>query len=126
PSPSHAGGISEVKKIASNAEAAVMMVSLNCPLGPISFAACLQLDMAIPNAIVQAQNLDIDSPNETDRLRYLDDPTIFNFEDGNVTVPETPGLGVPMDEEEIRTQSESQINWQNPIWYHDDGSIAEW
>ena len=126
PSPSHAGGISEVKKIASNAEAADMMLSLNCPLGPLSFAACLQLDMAIPNAIVQAQNLDIHNPSETDLLRYLDDPAIFNFEDGNVSVPDAPGIGVSMDEAEIRTQSQSEINWQNPIWYHDDGSIAEW
>lgn len=126
PSPSHAGGISEVKKIASNAETADIMISLNCPLGPISFAACLQLDMSIPNAIVQAQNLDIDTPNETDLLRYLDDPTIFNFDNGNVSVPDGPGLGVSMDEGEIRMQSQSEINWQNPIWHHDDGSIAEW
>lgn len=52
PSPSHAGGISEVRKIATAAEADDTLVSLYCPLGPISLAACVHLDMALPNAIV--------------------------------------------------------------------------
>ncbi|MFD1641925.1 galactonate dehydratase [Halohasta litorea] len=126
PSPSHAGGISEVRKIATSAEAADILVSLHCPLGPISLAACLQLDMAIPNAIVQAQSLDLHQPQENDLLAYLDDPTVFGFADGYLTAPDAPGLGIEVDESVVREQAQSDINWQNPIWYHDDGSIAEW
>jgi len=126
PSPSHAGGISEVRKIASSAESADVLVSLHCPLGPISLAACLQLDMVTPNSIVQAQSLDIDQPEENDLLAYLDDPSVFGFTDGYITAPEGPGLGITVDEAVVREQAGSDINWQNPIWYHDDGSVAEW
>ena len=126
PSPSHAGGISEVRKISSAAESADVLVSLHCPLGPISLAACLHLDMVTPNSIVQAQSLDIDQPEQNDMLAYLTDPDVFAFTDGYVTAPEGPGLGIDVDEAFVREQAQSDINWQNPIWYHDDGSIAEW
>ena len=126
PSPSHAGGISEVRKIATAAEAADIQLSLHCPLGPISLAASLQLDMVIPNAIVQAQSLDVHDPTDNDLLAYLGDPTVFGFADGFVSAPDAPGLGIEVDESVVRAQTEAAVDWQNPIWYHDDGSIAEW
>jgi galactonate dehydratase len=126
PSPSHAGGISEVRRIATAAESEDVLVSLHCPLGPISFASCIQLDMVLPNAIVQAQNLEIHQTAENDLLKYLSDPTVFNFDEGYVSAPDTPGLGIEIDEEHVRKQSQSRVDWQSPVWYHDDGSIAEW
>ena len=44
PDLSHAGGITEVKKIASMAEAYDVALAPHCPLGPIALAACLQVD----------------------------------------------------------------------------------
>jgi galactonate dehydratase len=44
PDLSHAGGISEVKRIAAMAEAYDVALAPHCPLGPISFAAALQFD----------------------------------------------------------------------------------
>lgn len=126
PSPSHAGGISEVQRIAAAAEAADISLSLHCPLGPISFAACVHLDIAIPNAIVQPQGLDIHETADNDLMRYLTDPTVFEFDEGNVTAPDGPGLGIDIDEEYVRQQAQSRVDWQSPVWYHEDGSIAEW
>ncbi|MFC6825263.1 galactonate dehydratase [Halopelagius fulvigenes] len=126
PSPSHAGGISEVRKIATAAESEDVLVSLHCPLGPISFASCVQLDTTLPNAIVQAQNLEIHQTAENDLLNYLEDPSVFGFEEGYVSAPDAPGLGVEIDEKLVREQSKSRVDWQSPVWYHDDGSIAEW
>ncbi len=126
PDPSNAGGITEVKKIASAAETVDAHVSLHAPFGPIAFAACLQLDMVIPNVLVQGQDLDIHRPENNDLLAYLRDPTVFNYEQGRVTAPDAPGLGISLDETFLRRQAELDVNWQNPIWYHDDGSIAEW
>ncbi|ADE02196.1 galactonate dehydratase [Haloferax volcanii] len=126
PSPSHAGGISEVRKIATAAEAKDMLVSLHCPLGPISFASCLHLDMVLPNAIAQAQNLEIHRADGNDLLGYLDDPAVFGFDDGFVSAPDAPGLGVKIDEEAVREHAQSRVDWQSPIWYHEDGSVAEW
>ena len=44
PTSSHAGGISEVRKIAAMAEAYDVALAPHCPLGPIALAACLQID----------------------------------------------------------------------------------
>jgi len=126
PSPSHAGGISEVQKIATTAESRDTLMSLHCPLGPISFASCMQLDMALPNAIVQAQNLDIHDTDGNDLLEYLADPSVFQFDDGYVSAPEGSGHGIEIDESYVREQAQSRVDWQSPIWYHDDGSVAEW
>jgi galactonate dehydratase len=115
-----------VKKIANAAETVDINVSLHCPLGPISFAACIQLDMVTPNAIVQGQDLGIHAPEENPQLAYLSEPGVFDFEDGHVTAPDAPGLGISIDESYVREQAEVEVDWQNPIWYHDDGSVAEW
>lgn len=126
PDPSHAGGITEVKKIADAAEAVDIAVALHCALGPIAFASCLHLDVATPNVFVQSQNLDIHDPEQNDLLAYLTNPDAFSFEDGYIHAPDGPGLGIEIDETLVREQSDTQIDWQNPIWHHDDGSIAEW
>ncbi len=57
PDASHAGGITEVRKIATMAEAYDVALALHCPLGPIALAACLQLDAVCYNAFIQEQSL---------------------------------------------------------------------
>ena len=126
PNPSHAGGITEVKKIANAAETNDIAVAPHCPIGPIALAACIQVDTAVPNALIQNQNLDVHAPEDNDLLAYLEDPDAFGFDDGYVHPPDAPGLGVEIDEKRVREQSSDRINWQNPTWYHDDGSVAEW
>ena len=49
----HCGGIFEARKIAAMAETYYMQVAPHNPLGPISLAACLQLDACIPNLLAQ-------------------------------------------------------------------------
>src|SRR5690606_10022309 len=55
PDLSHAGGIFEGRLIAGMAEAYYAAIAPHCPLGPISLAACLQLDAATPNFLAQEQ-----------------------------------------------------------------------
>eukprot|EP01034_Spumella_vulgaris_P041406 gene41406-51271_t len=59
PDPSHAGGITETRKIAAMAEAYDVALALHCPLGPIALAANLQLDGVCYNAFIQEQSLGI-------------------------------------------------------------------
>ncbi|MFN5422712.1 MAG: galactonate dehydratase, partial [bacterium] len=59
PDLSHAGGISEVKRIAAMAEAYDVALAPHCPLGPISFAAALQIDFNCINAFIQETSLGI-------------------------------------------------------------------
>jgi len=52
PDIAHAGGISETKKIANMAETYDIGVAPHCPLGPIAFAACLQIGFSTPNFVI--------------------------------------------------------------------------
>jgi galactonate dehydratase len=132
PDVSHAGGITEVTKIASMAEAYDVALAPHCPLGPVALAACLQVDAVAANALIQEQSLGIHYNRDADLLDYLVDPTVFAYEDGYVDLPEGPGLGVELDEEAVRAAAVDEPDWgeslylQRPTWRHDDGGVAEW
>ncbi|MBF8191149.1 galactonate dehydratase [Nonomuraea sp. K274] len=126
PDVSHAGGISELRRIAAMAEAYGVAVAPHCPLGPISLAASLQLDFATPNFLIQEQSLGIGYHAGTELLDYLVDPSAFAFSDGHVNRSDKPGLGIEVDEQAVREASEKGHAWRNELWHHADGSFAEW
>ncbi|MEU4361820.1 galactonate dehydratase [Promicromonospora sp. NPDC023987] len=126
PDLSHAGGITEVRKIAAMAEAYDIAVAPHCPLGPVALAACLQLDAVAYNAVIQEQSLGIHYNTSNDLLDYIADPTVFAYEDGSVAIPQGPGLGIEVNEEYVRERAAEGHRWRNPVWRHDDGSFAEW
>ncbi|MEO8855009.1 MAG: galactonate dehydratase [Ginsengibacter sp.] len=126
PDLSHAGGITECKKIISMAEAFDVAAAPHCPLGPIALAACLQVDATCHNVFIQEQSLGIHYNQGSDLLDYLVDKAVFKYEGGYVAIPEKPGLGIEINEEHVRKMAEVGHNWRNPIWRHEDGSIAEW
>ncbi len=55
PDLSHAGGITECRKIANMAEAWDVALAPHCPLGPISLAACLQRPRTTPSSRSRAR-----------------------------------------------------------------------
>lgn len=126
PDLSHAGGITECKKIFAMAEAYDVAVAPHCPLGPIALAACLQVDATSHNVFIQEQSLGIHYNQGSDLLDYLNDKTIFEYKDGYVDMLQQPGLGISINEDFVRAQAEIGHNWKNPVWRHQDGSIAEW
>ncbi|KHL97413.1 galactonate dehydratase [Paenibacillus sp. IHB B 3415] len=126
PDLSHAGGITECKKIFAMAEAFDVAVAPHCPLGPIALAACLQVDATSYNAVIQEQSLGIHYNQGNDLLDYITDPTVFAYSDGHVNIPSGPGLGITVNEEYVRKMAKSGHRWRNPVWRHRDGSIAEW
>ncbi|WML42254.1 galactonate dehydratase [Neobacillus sp. OS1-2] len=126
PDVSHAGGITECKKIATMAEAYDVALAPHCPLGPIALAACLQVDATAHNAFIQEQSLGIHYNQGSDLLDYIVDKSVFEYKDGYVSIPQGPGLGIEINEEYVRKQAEVSHNWKNPVWRHKDGSIAEW
>lgn len=126
PDPSHAGGISETRRIAAMAEAHDIALALHCPLGPIALATCLQLDGASYNAFIQEQSLGIHYNTGNDLLDYVVDPSVFAYEDGYVKIPTGPGLGIEVNEEYVAERAATGHRWRNPVWRHADGSVAEW
>lgn len=126
PDPSHAGGITETRKIASMAEAYDVALALHCPLGPIALAANLQLDAVCYNAFIQEQSLGIHYNQENDLMDYVSNPEVFAYQDGMVTIPRGPGLGIEVNEDYVRERAQQGHRWRNPVWRHKDGSFAEW
>ena len=126
PDLSHAGGITECKKIISMAEAYDVAAAPHCPLGPIALAACLQVDATCHNAFIQEQSLGIHYNSGNDLLDYLEDASVFKYENGFVNIPAQPGLGIAINEEKVIAMAKVGHNWKNPLWYHEDGSVAEW
>ena len=93
PDISHAGGISELKKIAAEAETRYIPFAPHNPSGPVANAATLQLAASCPNfCILEIMYQDVpwrkDVTNE--KLQYAD---------GYMTIPDAPGLGIEIDEE---------------------------
>jgi galactonate dehydratase len=125
PDLSHAGGISEVKRIAAMAETYDVALAPHCPLGPIALAACVQVDFCTPNALIQEQSLSIHYNDTSDVLDYLVDPSVFQFTAGTVAPPSEPGLGIEIDTDVVESR-EGNVDWRCPTWRHDDGRIAEW
>ncbi len=126
PDVSHAGGISEVRRIAALAETFGAVVAPHCPLGPISLAASLQVGFATPNLLIQEQSLGIHYNTGADLLDYLVDRSPLRFMEGYVERPLGAGLGIEVDEDEIRRADRRGHRWRSPIWRDDTGAFAEW
>jgi len=126
PDLSHAGGITEVKKIAAMAEAYDVAVAPHCPLGPIALAACLNVDATSYNAVIQEQSIGIHYNVGKSVLDYVTNQDDFAFTDGYVELPKLPGLGVEVNRDLVIEENKTPHNWKNPVWRHADGSVAEW
>ena len=126
PDLSHAGGLSECRRIAAQAEAYDVAVAPHCPLGPIALASCIQLDCATPNAFIQEQSLGIHYNKGNELLDYIKNSSIFHYEEGFVKPPKGPGLGIEVNEEYVREAAKEGHNWKSPVWHNEDGTPAEW
>lgn len=94
PDVSHAGGIMELKKIAAVAESYYIPFAPHNPSGPVANAATLQLAACCPNfEILEIMYSDVD---------YRKDITneSLEYKDGYITIPDRPGLGIEINEEE--------------------------
>jgi len=126
PDVSHAGGISELRRIAVLAETHGALFAPHCPLGPISLAASLQVSFATPNFLIQEQSRGIHYNVDSDLTSYLTDPAPFTWVDGHAEWNPLPGLGITVDEAAVRAADQKGHAWRNPVWTQEDGSFAEW
>lgn len=87
------GGLTPSKKVAALAEANYAKIVPHNPLGPVSTAACLQLDAAIPNFSIQEFPSFYHQGNEAEMTK---EPLL---EDGGyIIIPEAPGIGLELTE----------------------------
>ena len=94
PDISHAGGIMELKKIASVAETYYIPFAPHNPSGPVANAATLQLAACCPNfSILEIMYSDVDWRKDVTN-------EALEYKDGYITIPDKPGLGIEINEEE--------------------------
>lgn len=125
PDVSHAYGISEVVRIAALADLHGVHLAPHCATGPLAFAACLQVDLAVQNVLIQECHLSLHAPGRHPAMRFVVG-TPFDYADGYVAAPTTPGLGVEVDEDAVRAAAADPQGGGSPVWSLPDGSYAEW
>lgn len=119
PDGSHAGGITELKKIANMAEVYYQHILPHCAIGPVAFSACMQVDAVVPNFLAQEQ---IDQG--LGGGLFVDDWVVT---DGHIDLPSKPGLGFEIDEKAAQvTRTETTEELGGEYYYETDGSVADW
>ena len=111
------GGLSGSKKVAALAESHHVKVIPHNPLSPVSTAACVQLDAAIPNFALQEYTGESEPP----KSELLVDP--IKLENGYLIVPEGPGLGIELSEAAISKYPFQDKILETPL--SADGSVAD-
>lgn len=93
PDVSHAGGITEIKKIAAMAETHYMPICPHNPSGPVANAATLQLAACLPSFyLLETMSSDVPWRREVCKEEV-------ELSDGFMRIPTAPGLGVDICED---------------------------
>ena len=112
-----AGGLTHCKKIAAIAESYHCAVVTHNFLGPLITAASLHLDATIPNFVTQEYTL----RDESEAHAVF--KTSYKREGGYIPIPQTPGLGVELDEALIEKTPFVPMNNATTL-LREDGSVA--
>jgi galactonate dehydratase len=111
------GGLTEARKVAGWCETHYINLAPHNPLGPVSAAACLHLDLSAPNFGVQ------EMPRQPGMLSDVF-PVQVAWKDGYLLPPDRPGLGIEFDEEAARNHPYQPS--QGPLLRRLDGSFTNW
>jgi galactonate dehydratase len=114
----HAGGITELRKIASLCDTFNVVMAPHNPLGPIATMVNIHLGFAIPNFMIQ-EVMRADVPWRDEVIQGV--PEIV---DGFVMPPTAPGSGIEIDEKAAARYPYEAVGPAQ--WYHRDGSVADW
>ncbi|PLB49341.1 D-galactonate dehydratase [Aspergillus steynii IBT 23096] len=123
----HIGGISEMKRIAAMCEAYDVGVAPHCPLGPIALAANVQVNATMANFAIQEMGIGMHyNDMGQDITSYILNPEVWTVRDGHIDVLSGPGLGIEINEEEVRRLSEDTKTWKIPEFRGPCGELREW
>ncbi|WP_454687430.1 galactarate dehydratase [Agrobacterium leguminum] len=124
------GGISEMRRIATLAEAHFVSIAPHNPMGPLATAVNVHFSAAQQNFRILEYRLPkgqcyvyggTDLEKREDETRYVVDP--YLPKDGYLELrPDRPGWGVEMDEKAM--QEDGYVHWQRRVPKRPDGSYA--
>ena len=112
------GGLTEAKKVAAWCETHYIKLATHNPLGPISTAACLHLNLSSPLVGVQEQ------PRKPGTTLLDVVPVQMPWEAGYLYPPTAPGLGIVFDREAAKKHP-FQLH-ELPHLRREDGSVTNW
>jgi galactonate dehydratase len=131
----HVGGISNSAEIAALAEANGIALAPHCPLSPIAFMSCLQV-VAQSRAgwiLEWSKGIHYNASGATGEvdpwLRYIEetDWPMFDVDStGHLMVPDSPGLGVNINWDEVVRASKTEVTWRDQAMELPDGTKANW
>ena len=98
PDPNTAGGILETKRIGDYASAHGIGFMQHHAAGPVSFLGAVHCAAACEN-FMWLEHHAVDNPRFEDLVSGIEKPLV---QDGYVKVPETPGLGVDLNEDVVK------------------------
>jgi len=97
PDPGHSGGILEARKIADMADAYFIPVNPHNCGGPILTAANMHIGATIPNFLIYEHFI-----SDWPHFKRIVKSGLPDIVDHNLQVNDLPGLGIDLDEEELR------------------------
>ena len=116
----HCGGFTEARRIAALADAHRIALAPHNPQGPVSTAASLEFGFSQPSYIIcESVSDDVPWRNDIVEEGFTVDPVTQT-----VAPNELPGLGIIINEEEIRKHPFQQEIPQRV--FHSDGSVGDW
>jgi L-alanine-DL-glutamate epimerase-like enolase superfamily enzyme len=113
-----AAGLTEARKIAAMCEAHYIKLATHNPLGPVTAASSLHLNLATPNVAVQEHQA---QPERAIDALFIARPTIRA---GRVELPDLPGLGVDLDRAAARRYQATAA--ERPHLRTRDGAFTNW
>ncbi|KAI1802765.1 enolase C-terminal domain-like protein [Daldinia bambusicola] len=123
----HVGGISEMRRIAAACETYDVALAPHCPLGPIALAANIQVDAVTSNFVIQEMSLGIHyNVGGQDLTSYTLNPEVWRVTDGYIDLMSGPGLGIDIDEVQVRALSKDTKAWVSPTFSGPGGELREW
>jgi galactonate dehydratase len=114
----HAGGLTEVRRIAALCDTFGVSMAPHNPLGPVATMVNIHLGFATPNFLIQ-EVMRSDVPWRDEVVRGS-----ARIEGGHVLPPEAPGIGIEID---AAAAGRHPFAEALPIqWHHADGAVADW
>jgi galactonate dehydratase len=117
----HCGGFTEAKKIAAMAEAVGVGIAPHNPAGPIAGAAALHFAIATPNHIIQEEMV-----GAVPWYRDVLTQTPIKMIEGHWCLPDTPGLGIEINESEAAKHPFQQEPIHPVHARLNDGTVVDW
>lgn len=105
PEPLNLGGLFATRKIADMVDAHFGMIAPHSAQGPVCSAACVQLNASLPNFLIHEIFDEFNEPWEKDIVT-----SAVEVKDGYIDIPETPGIGIDLNIQEILKHPYQQEN----------------